>query len=1368
MGEKDASEQATQPVSLTPFLDNAKKRLYGKLGKTIYVDNPEYWATLAKRANIHLDDEPIDTSVAEDEMQWYSKIKQRYKGYLVKRKDDEKQFYDDLEREYRMEKEKNRQIAQDEEKMKRLEAFVKGLQGDNAVSVEEESEEEVEEDGEADSSVSEPEPEPEEEEEVEEEEESEEPDEEEDEETPQFDTHTDSGHEIVEILSSSEEEAQHEEEQVEEAEESIDEYDDSPEASENDQVERPAPSWRPQMLSTRTVNYGDSDSEEAEEESEEEEVESEEVESEEIEESEEEPEEESEEPEEESEELNEELDEESEELESEELETAEASADQFTEQPIDQVIDIPDHDEIEIDNDPTSWAQQIAQLTQEHNFEEPGSVSEHVVPDLMEVDHEDAASFKPSFDEIDPELFQTALEQTINTENNSIAPAEGENSHHEEFFSMLLEEDPEEKKEPPKKTKLRTFKPLQRPPSPPKKPVAPEKPKLNPSLLDMLSNSISIHNKKSAGSEMIDETKELAVEQVPEEEKKEPAEPEEETKEPEEVVEEEEIPQDAITESTEIGDLIEIPEPIIPDVESTEQFETAEAIESTEVADGDEKESIGALSESSMIDDNLEVDETTYATALYNETIHENLVEAADQTIYVNDSEEVHDLISETEDEVIEDVAPVDAPGEVANEETPIEETPVIEIAAETPEVAAVTEISNETPEIQVPSEAPAEEYEDNVVSNDEITVDETNQDQDTLVRKREHEDDDDENVVRKKVRRVLGLGLQKLRDVAERVHSSSSVEDHESERPFAAATLLQSLKDYVNEPLLAPENEGPVSDMDADEFVTVSQIVDEISAAEEAAVQAQAVAEPMEPVKAVEETERQSLLSRVTENLISTLTEDIVPPTTEDEVLQAEEPITTNNLFENERRQIVPLFKGAVNKALEKITEIQQRRAQTAVDKAEVEGADVEEPVEEPVEESLEEPEVDLKNVLPSEESEAQETILTALPSEEAEETILPSLPSDEEEAEETILPSEDTQDDEESTHTTSVLGLIKNLFEPLIHEPSIVNADQTQVISVAPDQTQQIHVDSDQTQKIVVDADVTQRIHVGRDADQTMKIVVKPEETKSSSASPEPAETSKTPFLSLGDIPKLGHQNLPTGTLGFKQRAQRRKAITEGMTRKRRRAAGEGTSRSRSRSPVRRDRAYRAPSIHADNGGSGISTRSGRVLSYGSDDDREPEREPEAHEPEDTLKELVDTAEEFVEQGTEIEEFGEVAEQKPEVKTAAKPKRMSRAMRDLIKEAEEFVEGPEGREGGEADDESEEADDESEEAEASAEPEAKQESSEPSREQTPVDKSIPETGASPGSFLGVRRQRLRNSPRKRRGGRTGFNGRSRRVRRS
>ncbi len=167
---KDNKEK--ESLSVTPFLDKAKEELYGQkaiisepFDNTLYYRNPEYWSTLARRANIHLTEfeedsgsagtlslvtndnhsdgniikssENNDTKnrnvainesgVSSSDFQWYEKLKERYNNYVSSSKNEEKEFYENLDKEYRMEREKMLVIKEDETKMKKLSQFIKQL-----------------------------------------------------------------------------------------------------------------------------------------------------------------------------------------------------------------------------------------------------------------------------------------------------------------------------------------------------------------------------------------------------------------------------------------------------------------------------------------------------------------------------------------------------------------------------------------------------------------------------------------------------------------------------------------------------------------------------------------------------------------------------------------------------------------------------------------------------------------------------------------------------------------------------------------------------------------------------------------------------------------------------------------------------------------------------------------------------------------------------------------------------------------------------------------------------------------------------------------------------------------------------------------
>lgn len=167
---KDNKEK--ESLSVTPFLDKAKEELYGQkaiisepFDNTLYYRNPEYWSTLARRANIHLTEFEEDSGsagtlslvtndnhadgniikssgnndsknrnvvingsgVSSSDFQWYEKLKERYNNYVSSSKKEEKEFYENLDKEYRVEREKMLVIKEDETKMKKLSQFIKQL-----------------------------------------------------------------------------------------------------------------------------------------------------------------------------------------------------------------------------------------------------------------------------------------------------------------------------------------------------------------------------------------------------------------------------------------------------------------------------------------------------------------------------------------------------------------------------------------------------------------------------------------------------------------------------------------------------------------------------------------------------------------------------------------------------------------------------------------------------------------------------------------------------------------------------------------------------------------------------------------------------------------------------------------------------------------------------------------------------------------------------------------------------------------------------------------------------------------------------------------------------------------------------------------
>lgn len=146
---------------ISPFMSKARKRLQSKTNKKIttqddlmslYYLNPSYWSKLAKRANVHLsqledaeDEEVSTTNTANDavtvptnsqvqvstkdpsankEIEWYHIMKNKYQNYVSDSKTDEKQFYANLDREIKRRKKAMEELEEGGEKMERLLQFL--------------------------------------------------------------------------------------------------------------------------------------------------------------------------------------------------------------------------------------------------------------------------------------------------------------------------------------------------------------------------------------------------------------------------------------------------------------------------------------------------------------------------------------------------------------------------------------------------------------------------------------------------------------------------------------------------------------------------------------------------------------------------------------------------------------------------------------------------------------------------------------------------------------------------------------------------------------------------------------------------------------------------------------------------------------------------------------------------------------------------------------------------------------------------------------------------------------------------------------------------------------------------------------------
>lgn len=107
-----------------------------------------YWSTIARRANIHISTYdnnstknestenqvlPVKTVTGNSDMEWYKSLKSRYDSYLMESKMEEDKFYDNIEREYRLEKQKLKEIEEDKVKMERLSKFLRQLKNNNLI-----------------------------------------------------------------------------------------------------------------------------------------------------------------------------------------------------------------------------------------------------------------------------------------------------------------------------------------------------------------------------------------------------------------------------------------------------------------------------------------------------------------------------------------------------------------------------------------------------------------------------------------------------------------------------------------------------------------------------------------------------------------------------------------------------------------------------------------------------------------------------------------------------------------------------------------------------------------------------------------------------------------------------------------------------------------------------------------------------------------------------------------------------------------------------------------------------------------------------------------------------------------------------------
>ncbi|KAG7842805.1 hypothetical protein KL941_004835 [Ogataea angusta] len=696
MPSQDKPKRVAANPELNPFLSRALARIYGddpsvevRLPELSVDEDIEYWKTLAKRANIPIEDpvpereapvahrekqqrsgkslrsvfcrENAATEVPlkrnprtrKDDFSWYRESKKRYARYLAASAREERELYEQIHKEYLAERESLKRLEEDESRVAKLAQLLREASGNKEVKEEESSVEAQQEEAEDN-----------------EEEEAEEAEQAESDEQRES-AHSDNSIEVIELGSESEESEQEE----------PDNSEDQPKIA-----DRFAGKRLPPISNYVVSHYGESE-EESEEESHENEVYSdeseeneEEIEGESAEESEigesqaEESVEESEEIEESERESEQESEHESEQesadeigapvsesrsgerempqpVELQEIDQMMSEADSILNQPVANESIYYSYHESEQPSEVPDWTQ-IALLAQQET-----SVYEDEVVDettRIEVRAEETAEAAEEEQPQEPEKADAAEETEADQNAGDFEQASAEQLETvPEVFETAIMDTTES--EPPAPTKKHKTPP---PVELPKRVPSPKSPKLDPGLLDLLSGAFDVHNKASEESEpRVAENAEKSVHFVEPDTEIDVEQGAESTN-----IEHEETATETAMETATEGETTVLV--TAPEAETSQEYDAESTVLDTvydtamdsaaENADSGDEPAIEVVAESSVIENDAgdasidnTIDQEAYATALLNTTQADDDTESvlANQTVYYDDenadSEEV-------------------------------------------------------------------------------------------------------------------------------------------------------------------------------------------------------------------------------------------------------------------------------------------------------------------------------------------------------------------------------------------------------------------------------------------------------------------------------------------------------------------------------------------------------------------------------------------------------------------------------------------------------------------------------------------------------------------------------------------------------